>query len=33
LASPMTGSGGYPVITGLSLNRDVTEYWIIRFRG
>jgi hypothetical protein len=24
---------GYPVIAGLSGNRDVPEYWIIRFRG
>jgi hypothetical protein len=28
-----TREGGYPLIAGLSKKRDVTEYWIIRFRG
>jgi hypothetical protein len=28
-----TRESGYPVIAGLSGNRDVPEYWIIRFRG
>jgi hypothetical protein len=33
IAAVIPAKSGYPVIAGLSDNRDVTAYWIIRFRG
>jgi len=33
IGTVIPAESGYPVIAGLSDNRDVTAYWIIRFRG